>query len=123
MHVCWYWCEGHGCLEGRRVRGRTSAPCLLTAVSHYPFGSSYFISFWTFPYWQKPASQLAAVWFFSFLYISIKTHDSESRGQEEIAIIRETKNTRPLSELLPCAPARSSKVIGFAGNGQETWPL
>ena len=29
----------------------------------------------------------------------IKTHDSESRGQEEIAIIRETKNTRPLSEL------------------------
>ena len=28
----------------------------------------------------------------------IKTHDSESRGQEE-AIIRETKNTRPLSEL------------------------
>ena len=30
---------------------------------------------------------------------SIKTHDSESRGQEEAAIIRETKNTRPLSEL------------------------
>ena len=30
---------------------------------------------------------------------SIKTHDSESRGQEETAIIRETKNTRPLSEL------------------------
>ena len=29
----------------------------------------------------------------------IKTHDSESRGQEETAIIRETKNTRPLSEL------------------------
>ena len=28
----------------------------------------------------------------------IKTHDSESRGQET-AIIRETKNTRPLSEL------------------------
>ena len=27
----------------------------------------------------------------------IKTHDSESRGQEEVAIIRETKNTRPLS--------------------------
>ena len=33
-------------------------------------------------------------------YINIiKTHDSESRGQEETAIIRETKNTRPLSEL------------------------
>ena len=29
----------------------------------------------------------------------IKTHDSESRGQEEAAIIRETKITRPLSEL------------------------
>ena len=34
--------------------------------------------------------------FFPFI---IKTHDSESRGQEETAIIRETKNTRPLSEL------------------------
>ena len=33
------------------------------------------------------------------LYRSIKTHDSESRGQEEAVIIRETKNTRPLSEL------------------------
>ena len=31
--------------------------------------------------------------------VHIKTHDSESRGQEETAIIRETKNTRPLSEL------------------------
>ena len=31
--------------------------------------------------------------------LCIKTHDSESRGQEETAIIRETKNTRPLSEL------------------------
>ena len=31
--------------------------------------------------------------------IYIKTHDSESRGQEETAIVRETKNTRPLSEL------------------------
>ena len=31
----------------------------------------------------------------------IKTHDSESRGQEEAAIIRETKNMRPLSELKP----------------------
>ena len=31
--------------------------------------------------------------------VYIKTHDSESRGQEETAIIRETKNTRPLSEL------------------------
>ena len=31
--------------------------------------------------------------------IYIKTHDSESRGQEEAAIIRETKITRPLSEL------------------------
>ena len=29
----------------------------------------------------------------------IKTHNSELRGQEETAIIRETKNTRPLSEL------------------------
>ena len=29
----------------------------------------------------------------------IKTHDSELRGQEEAAIIRETKITRPLSEL------------------------
>ena len=29
----------------------------------------------------------------------IKTHDSESRGQEEAAIIRETKIARPLSEL------------------------
>ena len=33
------------------------------------------------------------------LHLHIKTHDSESRGQEETAIIRETKNTRPLSEL------------------------
>ena len=32
-------------------------------------------------------------------YADIKTHDSESRGQEETAIIREAKNTRPLSEL------------------------
>ena len=32
-------------------------------------------------------------------YLSIKTHDSESRGEEETAIIRETKITRPLSEL------------------------
>ena len=31
-------------------------------------------------------------------YRNIKTHDSESRGQEA-AIIRETKITRPLSEL------------------------
>ena len=29
----------------------------------------------------------------------IKTHDSQSRGQEEAAIIRETKITQPLSEL------------------------
>ena len=29
----------------------------------------------------------------------IKTHDSESRVQEEAAIIHETKITRPLSEL------------------------
>ena len=28
----------------------------------------------------------------------IKTHDSESQGQEEEVIIRETKITRPLSE-------------------------
>ena len=32
-------------------------------------------------------------------YQGIKTHDSESRGQEETAIICETKNTWPLSEL------------------------
>ena len=32
------------------------------------------------------------------LYL-IKTHDSESQGQEEAAIICETKITRPLSEL------------------------
>ena len=32
-------------------------------------------------------------------YTGIKTHDSESQGQEEAAIIRETKNTQPLSEL------------------------
>ena len=29
----------------------------------------------------------------------IKTHDSELRGQEEAAIIRETEITQPLSEL------------------------
>ena len=34
-----------------------------------------------------------------FLNKHIKTHDSELRGQEETAIIRETKNTQPLSEL------------------------
>ena len=34
-----------------------------------------------------------------YIYSYIKTHDSELRGQEEAAIIRETKNTRPLSEL------------------------
>ena len=41
------------------------------------------------------------VWprFMQYQYILIKTHDSESRGQEEAAIIRETKITRPLSEL------------------------
>ena len=32
-------------------------------------------------------------------YVHIKTHDSESRGQEETAIIHETKNMQPLSEL------------------------
>ena len=39
--------------------------------------------------------------FFNTLIMSvqIKTHNSESRGQEETAIIRKTKNTRPLSEL------------------------
>ena len=31
--------------------------------------------------------------------IKIKTHNSESRGQEEEVIIHETKITRPLSEL------------------------
>ena len=33
------------------------------------------------------------------VYLYIKTHDSESRGQEEAVIIRETKITWPLSEL------------------------
>ena len=33
------------------------------------------------------------------IIVIIKTHDSESRGQENAAIIRETKITRPLSEL------------------------
>ena len=32
------------------------------------------------------------------MFDAIKTHDSESQGQEEVAIIRETKITRPLSE-------------------------
>ena len=36
---------------------------------------------------------------FLIILAIIKTHDSESRGQGETAIIRETKNTRPLSEL------------------------
>ena len=35
---------------------------------------------------------------FTCAWTIIKTHDSESRGQEEAAIIREIKNTRPLSE-------------------------
>ena len=30
--------------------------------------------------------------------LQIETHDSESRGQEEAAIIRETKIMRPLKE-------------------------
>ena len=38
------------------------------------------------------------VCYFQYNYI-IKTHDSQLRGQEEAAIIRETKITRPLSEL------------------------
>ena len=33
------------------------------------------------------------------LYTYIKTHDSESQGKEAAIIIRETKITRPLSEL------------------------
>ena len=33
------------------------------------------------------------------MHPQIKTHDSESRGQEKVAIIRETKITWPLSEL------------------------
>ena len=48
--------------------------------------------------------QYGFIWFLSdhfccYNLLCIKTHDSESRGQEETAIIRETKNTRPLSEL------------------------
>ena len=39
------------------------------------------------------------VYVYIYIYTYIKTHDSESRGQEETAIIRETKNMRPLSEL------------------------
>ena len=34
-----------------------------------------------------------------YIKLCIKTHDSESRGQEEAAIIHETKITWPLSEL------------------------
>ena len=70
MHVYWYWCEGHGCLEGRRVRGQTSVPCLLTAVSHYHlFHSGLFHLGKSQPASQsanQPASQPAAVWFFRF---------------------------------------------------------
>ena len=33
------------------------------------------------------------------IIIIIKTHDSESQGQEEAAKIRETKITQPLNEL------------------------
>ena len=39
---------------------------------------------------------LFLLYFFTVMYI--KTHDSESRGQEA-AVIRETKITLPLSEL------------------------
>ena len=39
---------------------------------------------------------------------NIKTHDSESRGQEEAAIIRETKITRPLSELFTRKTAKKT---------------
>ena len=39
------------------------------------------------------------------LMLWIKTHDSESRGQEA-AIIRETKITRPLSELFTSKTAK-----------------
>ena len=41
--------------------------------------------------------------------VTIKTHDSESRGQEETAIIRETKNTRPLSESRLTIVSREAK--------------
>ena len=41
----------------------------------------------------------------------IKTHDSESRGQEEAEIIRETKIKRPLSELLTKKTAK--KIYHF----------
>ena len=49
-----------------------------------------------------PIYNAASSWrrtFFTLKYQLIKTHDSESRGQEEAAIIRETKIMRPLSEL------------------------
>ena len=67
MHVYWYWCEGHGCLEGRHVRGRMTVPCLLTAVSHYPFGLLCFYFVLVFSILAKasqPASQ------FGFLVFS-----------------------------------------------------
>ena len=43
-------------------------------------------------------------------YSGIKTHDSESRGQEETAIIRETKNTRPLNELFTRKSVKNALV-------------
>ena len=41
-----------------------------------------------------------------FPEVYIKIHDSESRGQEETAIIHEIKNTRPLSGYLQGNPFR-----------------
>ena len=46
-----------------------------------------------------------------YIYIYIKTHDSESRGQEEAAIIRKTKNTRPLVSYLQGKPFRKSQPL------------
>ena len=45
------------------------------------------------------ASYKITLFFMKSINSYIKTHDSESRGQEEAAIIRETKITQPLSEL------------------------
>ena len=43
------------------------------------------------------------MYLFQSLLPLIKTHNSESQGQEQAVIIRETKNTQPLSELFTCS--------------------
>ena len=47
-----------------------------------------------------------------FMMSYIKTHDSESQGQKEEAIIQETKIMRPLSEVyLHVAPLKNSLTL------------